>query len=184
MKQTDIMNVIQKPVSEVIPYENNPRRNAQAVHDVAESIRRYGFQQPLVIDREGVIVVGHTRFLAAKELELDTVPCVVSRLTDEQNRAYRLVDNKTAEGAEWDFAKLEAELDSLDFGGFDFGFKTADQYFDHILNDEFATRDAQSDRFAVTFHFPSDSKATVDDYLKAHGKESLEKMMLEAMKDA
>lgn len=113
MKQTDIMNVILKPIPEITPYENNPRRNAQAVHDVAESIKRYGFQQPLVIDREGVIVVGHTRFLAAKELGLDTVPCVVSQLTGEQNRAYRLVDNKTAEGAAWDFDKLAEELSDI-----------------------------------------------------------------------
>lgn len=113
MNQTGILNVIPKPISKITPYENNPRRNAQAVHDVAESIKRYGFQQPLVIDREGVIVVGHTRFLAAQELGLDTVPCVVSQLSDEQNRAYRLVDNKTAEGAAWDFDKLAEELSDI-----------------------------------------------------------------------
>lgn len=178
------MEVIWKSPSEIKPYENNPRRNAQAVHDVAESIRRYGFQQPIVIDEAGVIVAGHTRHLAAQELGLSSVPCVVSMLTDEQNRAYRLVDNKTAELSEWDFAKLEAELGQLDFGGFDFGFQTADQYFDHMLNDDFSTLDTKSDRFSITFHFPSDSKALVDKYLKKNGKAELEGMILEVMRNA
>lgn len=108
------MNVQEIAVSELIPYENNPRNNLLAVDAVAESIRNFGFKVPIVIDSENVIVCGHTRLMAAKKLGLDKVPCIVADdLTDEQIKAFRLADNKTAELAEWDFSKLEAELAEL-----------------------------------------------------------------------
>ena len=108
------MNVQEIAVSELIPYENNPRNNLGAVDAVAESIRNFGFKVPIVIDSENVIVCGHTRLMAAKKLGLDKVPCIVADdLTDEQIKAFRLADNKTAELAEWDFSKLEAELAEL-----------------------------------------------------------------------
>lgn len=117
------MNVQEIAVSELIPYENNPRNNLLAVDAVAESIRNFGFKVPIVIDSENVIVCGHTRLMAAKKLGLDKVPCIVADdLTDEQIKAFRLADNKTAELAEWETDKLQKELseineiDMLDFG--------------------------------------------------------------------
>ncbi len=85
------------PISAVKPYEKNPRKNENAVNGVAESIKKFGFQQPLVIDKDGVIVAGHTRYKAALQLGLDTVPCVrANDLTPEQIKAYRILDNKSA----------------------------------------------------------------------------------------
>lgn len=117
------MQIVEKKLAELQPYENNPRKNDNAVEYVAESIKRYGFKQPIVVDKDGVIVAGHTRYLASIELGLDTVPCLVADdLTEEQIKEYRLIDNKVAEYSSWDFNLLEEELDGLDFGAFDFGF--------------------------------------------------------------
>ena len=112
------------------PYENNPRKNLDAIDAVANSLRRFGWQQPIVIDKDNVIVAGHTRYEAAKRLGLGKVPCKRAEdLTEEQIKAYRLADNKTSELAGWDFDKLEKELDELaDFNMEDFGF-TADEGF-------------------------------------------------------
>lgn len=118
------MDIIMKDIREIHPYEKNPRKNDAAVQYVAESIRQFGFKVPIVIDRSGVIVAGHTRFKAAKKLKLESVPCIVADdLTDEQIKAFRLADNKVAEKAEWDFDLLSSELDDLfDFDMKDFGF--------------------------------------------------------------
>lgn len=105
------MEIIIKGIDEIRPYENNPRVNDGAVGAVAESIREFGFQQPIVVDRDGVIIAGHTRYKAAQKLGMTEVPVVVAdNLTDEQVKAYRLADNKTGELAEWDFSALEEEL--------------------------------------------------------------------------
>lgn len=95
-------------------YDNNPRNNDGAVDAVAKSIREFGFKVPVVVDTNNVIVCGHTRVKAARELGMETVPCIIANdLTPEQIRAFRLADNKTAELAGWDFAKLEQELAAL-----------------------------------------------------------------------
>ena len=111
-------------LSELKPYDNNPRNNAHAVDAVAESIREFGFKVPIIIDRNNVIVAGHTRYLAAAQLGLEEVPCIIADdLTDEQVKAFRLADNKTAELSEWNFDMLEDELAgiSLDMSLFGFG---------------------------------------------------------------
>lgn len=127
-------------IEDVKPYENNPRNNDEAVKYVANSIREFGFQQPLVVDSEGVLIVGHTRLKAAKELGLQSVPVVVaSDLTDEQVRAYRLADNKTGEKAFWDFGKLDLELgevDWIDMNMEDFGFSTLSFIDSHVDDEE------------------------------------------------
>lgn len=118
------MDIKELKLSEVKPYEKNPRKNDNAVKYVAESIKEFGFKVPLVIDRNGVIVAGHTRYKAAKHLKMKTVPCLVADdLTDEQVRAFRLADNKVAEQAEWDGDLLDEELaDILDIDMSMFGF--------------------------------------------------------------
>lgn len=115
-------------IEDITPYENNPRRNDDAVNYVAESIKHFGFKQPIVIDRNNVIVAGHTRYKAAKKLRKRLVPCIIADdLTDEQIKAYRLADNKVAELSEWDFEILDLELDGiLDIDMTDFGFEFDD----------------------------------------------------------
>lgn len=128
------MTIIEKKTSELKEYANNPRNNAAAVQAVAESIKQFGFKVPIVIDKDGVIIAGHTRKKAAETLGLEVVPCIVADdLTPEQVQAFRLADNKTGELAEWDFNKLEAELFNLqDTDMSVFGFEdeviTADEF--------------------------------------------------------
>ena len=122
------MNIIDVNVDELKPYEQNPRNNKEAVKYVANSIKEFGFRVPLVIDTDFVIVCGHTRYEAAKQLEMETVPCLIADdLTDEQIKAFRLADNKTAEVAEWDFSLLETEMSEIfDIDMSDFGFNMQD----------------------------------------------------------
>lgn len=118
------MQIIDKKVTDLIPYDKNPRRNEEAVQYVKESISQFGFKVPIIIDKDNVIVAGHTRLLGAKELGLETVPCIVADdLTEEQVKAFRLADNKVSEFSQWDFELLEQELDDiLDLNMSDFGF--------------------------------------------------------------
>lgn len=108
------MDIIEMPIAEIIPYENNPRKNDGAIEAVANSIKEFGFKVPIIIDKDNVIVAGHTRLKAAEKLGLESVPVIkADDLTDEQIKAFRLADNKTAELAEWDFSALEEELERL-----------------------------------------------------------------------
>jgi len=108
------MIVKNEKIEKIKPYKNNPRKNAAAVKQVAESISQYGFQQPIVVDKKHVIIVGHTRYFAAKDLGLKTVPVVVAdKLTPKQVKAYRIADNKTHEYSDWDFELLKDELEGL-----------------------------------------------------------------------
>ena len=109
------MQIIEMAVKDLKPYEKNPRKNDEAVKYVAESIRRFGFNVPIVIDKDNTIVCGHTRWKASKQLKLKTVPCIMKDdLTDEQIRAYRLADNRVAEKAEWDLELLDTELAEIE----------------------------------------------------------------------
>ncbi len=122
------MKIEMRPIAEVKPYEQNPRLNDDAVEAVAESIRRFGFRQPIVVDGDGVIVCGHTRWKAAQKLGLEKVPVHVARdLTPEQVRAYRIADNKTAELAEWNMELLPIELAELQDAGVDWSLLGFDQ---------------------------------------------------------
>ena len=108
------MLINQLPLNAIRPYENNPRKNDKAVETVARSLEQYGFQQPIVVDKNNIIVVGHTRYRAAKQLNLSTVPVLVAAdLTDEQIKAYRIMDNKSNENSHWDDNKLFDELKEL-----------------------------------------------------------------------
>ncbi len=115
------MDVVNRPVGELIPYEKNAKKHdRRQIANVAESIRQYGFVQPVVVDRDGVIVIGHCRVLAAKKLGMAEVPCVsVEDLTPEQVNALRIEDNKANESP-WDLGLLAEELPELDLSGFEF----------------------------------------------------------------
>lgn len=114
------MKVVNRDISSIKPYENNPRQNKDAVESVAKSIKEFGFRQPIVVDSESIIIVGHTRYLAALKLGLKKVPVhVATDLTSEQVSAYRIADNKTGEEAQWNYELLPLELDSLTSTDFD-----------------------------------------------------------------
>ena len=119
-------------MDEITPYENNPRINDNAISKVVESISEFGFTNPILLDNNNIIIAGHTRYEAAKVLGLDEVPCIyLDDLSEEQIKAYRLVDNKTSEFAGWDFEALSKELasigDSVDMACFDF-----DEMFENV----------------------------------------------------
>lgn len=130
------MQIQMVSISDIIPYENNPRKNADAVQYVKNSIEQFGFKIPMVLDAENVIVCGHTRFLAAQELGMTEVPCTYADdLTEEQIKAFRLADNKTAELSVWDFERLTLELEELpDIDMAEFGFNNL-QVGDLDVND-------------------------------------------------
>jgi len=119
------MQIVMRKTSEIVPYERNPRKNENAVDAVAESIRQFGFKVPIVLDKDNVIIAGHTRLKAAEKLGLEEVPTITADdLTPEQVKAFRLADNKTGELAGWDFMLLDEEL--LELGDIDmtaFGFE-------------------------------------------------------------
>ena len=150
------MKVEAKLIDEIKPYENNPRDNDDAVDAVANSIKEFGWQQPIVVDNEGVIIAGHTRYKAAKKLGLKHVPVIVAdNLTPDQVKAYRLADNKTAELADWDMDLLNDELDQIrNIDMSDFGFDELDD--DQIDtepkvddNEELSLDDFGDDKFEV-----------------------------------
>ena len=119
------MEIIEKSLEELKPYEKNPRRNDEAVEYVKNSIEEFGFKVPIVIDKDGVIVAGHTRYKAAQELGMKTVPAIVADdLTPSQIKAFRIADNKVAERADWDNTLLGEELGEIlgEFDMTDFGF--------------------------------------------------------------
>ena len=113
-------------IEDLVPYENNPRNNDGAVEYVANSIKKFGFKVPLVVDKNNVIVTGHTRYKASKQLGLKEVPCIIADdLTDKQIQAFRIADNKTNDMAEWNDDLLAVELkdvlDDIDMTDFGFG---------------------------------------------------------------
>lgn len=133
------MNITDIRTCDLKPYENNPRLNEDAVDLVAASIDEFGFKQPIVVDKDLIIIAGHTRWKAAQKLGLETVPCIqADDLTPAQVKAYRLADNKVAEAAQWDLDALQLELEELDNMDFDmepFGFET-ETFDEQIAEDD------------------------------------------------
>lgn len=118
------MEIVYKKLKDLVPYDKNPRYNDEAVNFVANSIKEFGFKVPIVVDKNNVIVAGHTRYKASEKLGLKEVPTIVADdLTEEQVKAYRLADNKVSERSTWNFELLDQELDDiLDINMEDFGF--------------------------------------------------------------
>lgn len=126
------MEIVNLNIDELMPYRNNPRRNDEVVEKVAASIKEFGFKVPVVVDRNNVIVAGHTRLKAAKLLGIDTIPCIIADdLNEEQIKAFRLADNKVGEFADWDYEMLLSELDDIDtdIDMTDFGFEMEKKNF-------------------------------------------------------
>lgn len=138
------MKIVEKNIDEIYPYENNPRFNERAVEPLAKSIIRFGFKQPIVIDKNDVIVCGHTRLKAAQKIGLKTVPCVVADdLTEKQIKAYRLADNKIAELSTWNKEFLDIELEDIanDEDMLDFGFADVNIDMPIELDDEITSKE-------------------------------------------
>ncbi|MDD3538383.1 MAG: ParB N-terminal domain-containing protein, partial [Eubacteriales bacterium] len=114
------MQITNMKITEITPYERNPRNNDNAVEAVAASIREFGWRAPIVVDKDRVVICGHTRLKAAKRLGLEEVPVhIAADLTPEQIQAYRIADNKTGEIAEWNFDLLPLEIRELQEADFD-----------------------------------------------------------------
>ena len=143
------MDIVQKKLSEIVPYAKNAKKHdKKQIANVAESIKQYGFVQPVVIDRDGVIVIGHCRAEAAKKLGMKTVPCVcVDDLTPEQVNALRLVDNKSNE-SDWDFDLLKDELPELDLSAFDFDWGLPENSTEEVVEDEATEVDKDAEPMA------------------------------------
>lgn len=172
------MEIIVKKIEEIIPYENNPRRNDEAVDYVAKSIKEFGFKVPIIIDKDNVIVTGHTRLKAAKKLGFKEVPCIMADdLSDEQIKAFRLADNKVGEFSEWDIDLLNVELDNIfniDMNNFGFNFdlepleNELDRNDDEIEKKEYQVK--------LTFKEPKDFKKIEDnlrEYLEKVGADNI-----------
>lgn len=143
------MQIIQKKLADIVPYANNTKKHDETqIKNVAESIKKYGWVQPIVIDDERTIVIGHCRALAAEKLGIEEVPCVVvSDLTEDEINALRIVDNKTNESP-WDFDLLSAELPEIDLSDFEFDF-------------DFSEKDFSPDDFDEDFSLPNGEKPEI-----------------------
>lgn len=136
------MNIVYKKINEIIPYEKNPRKNDEAVEYVKESISQFGFKVPIVIDKNNIVVTGHTRLKASKKLGYKEVPCIIADdLSDEEIKAFRLADNKVSEKAEWDFDLLNEEMEDIfNIDMEEFGFEFYDEELEHEKNQESTQR--------------------------------------------
>lgn len=152
------MNIIEKNINELKEYTNNPRNNDEAVEPVANSIKEFGFKVPIIIDKDNVIIAGHTRLKAAKKLKLKTVPCIIADdLNEEQIKAFRLADNKVSEIATWDLDLLNIELDNIlniDMEMFDFNLSIEE------IPDELERDIETNEKFIIKITFD-----TYDDWL-------------------
>lgn len=156
------MRVQDTDISKIKPYKNNPRDNSEAIGEVVKSIKAYGFQQPIVVDKDGIIIVGHTRYEAAKSLGLKTVPVVwASNLNEQQVKGYRLADNKTNDYSVWDNKKLLQELQDIDEDIYT-GFKES-SIFEDVLDESDNSPVTENDK-GVTYKvsFSTQNKEVFD----------------------
>lgn len=136
------MEIVMRKVSELTPYEKNAKtHDAKQIANVANSIKRFGWQQPIVIDEQGVVVIGHCRLMAAKKLKMKEVPVTVaSGLTEDEIKELRIADNKTNESP-WDLKLLAEDIEGLDFEGFDLDFgidgEVGGVTSDEVVEDDF-----------------------------------------------
>lgn len=150
------IEITMRKIEELTPYENNPRNNDMAVDAVAESIKQFGFKNPVIIDKDGVIVAGHTRYKAAKKLGITDIPCISANdLSDEQIKAFRLADNKTAELAEWDEDLLGKEMSGIiNIDMSQFGFSVGEDELGEEVQDDKYTLKVKIPQYEITGDCP------------------------------
>jgi ParB-like chromosome segregation protein Spo0J len=181
------MEIKMVKVDDLKPYENNPRFNDDAVKYVANSIKEFGFKVPMVIDKNNVIVTGHTRYKACLELGIKEVPCVVADdLTEEQINAFRLVDNKTSEFSLWNYELLSEEL--ADFEDIDLNLYNLKEEKNSILDllaEEGLNKVKEGEPEVFSISFVDDEKRieVLKDYARDNGKAELNKLFFEVIKE-
>lgn len=150
------ISIVMRRIDDLTPYENNPRNNDMAVDAVAASIQQFGFKNPVIIDRDGVIVAGHTRYKAAKKLGIAEIPCVrADDLSDEQIKAFRIADNKTAELAEWNEDLLGKEMQGIiNIDMRQFGFDIGEDELGGALEDDKYTMKVDIPQYEITGECP------------------------------
>lgn len=174
------LKILNKKISDLKEYKNNPRINDDAVEYVKKSIEEFGYKVPIVIDKNNVIIAGHTRLKALKELGIKNVECVIADdLTPEQANAFRLADNKVSEASSWDWDKLDEELKKItDIDMEEFDFNLEDNFIDEMY-DNFSKDKVTDDRVSITFVFNKEDGKVINDYIKENGKEELTKKIIE-----
>ena len=172
------MEIVMRKVSELTPYEKNAKtHDAKQIANVANSIKRFGWQQPIVIDENGVVVIGHCRLMAAKKLKLKEVPVTVaSGLTEDEIKELRIADNKTNESP-WDLGLLAEDIEGLDFEGFDLDFNLGKDHQDYIDSffDEQPTAPAQKsnpDELQYVVYCPKEKQEQFEQHLANAGLHS------------
>lgn len=150
------IEIVMRKIGELKPYENNPRHNDMAVDAVAASIQQFGFKNPVIIDKDGVIVAGHTRYKAAKKQGITDIPCIsADDLSDEQIKAFRLADNKTAELAEWDEDLLGKEMQGIiNIDMSQFGFSVGEDELGEEMQDDKYTLKVKIPQYEITGECP------------------------------
>lgn len=150
------ISIVMRRIDDLTPYENNPRNNDMAVDAVAASIQQFGFKNPVIIDRDGVIVAGHTRYKAAKKLGIAEIPCVrADDLSDEQIKAFRIADNKTAELAEWNEDLLGKEMQGIiNIDMSQFGFDIGEDELGGAIEDDKYTMKVNIPQYEITGECP------------------------------
>ena len=175
--------IIWKNIDDLKPYEHNAKEHDETqVKNLAKSIEKYGWQNPVLIDKDNVIIAGHGRVLGAKELGLTEVPCIYADdLTEEQVKEYRIVDNKLTESA-WLDDELSFELEELDLSEFDLDFDVDEEFNEQLLeymqNDTFADIENNLETFGVTFQFPKKYEKDVKEFIQNKTKDYLVKIMI------
>lgn len=169
------IEIVMRKIGELKPYENNPRHNDMAVDAVAASIQQFGFKNPVIIDKDGVIVAGHTRYKAAKKLGITDIPCIsADDLSDEQIKAFRLADNKTAELAEWDEDLLGKEMQGIiNIDMSQFGFSVGEDELGEEMQDDKYTLKVKIPQYEITGECPEISdmldSSKAEEYKKNFG---------------
>lgn len=172
------------PINEIRPYENNPRLNDDAVEAVRKSMEQCGYIAPIVVDENNVVLAGHTRLKALKEMGVKECEVLkVEGLSDDEKRKYRLLDNKTNELALWDFDALADELEWLDFDDLELDWDVCDtDFIDELLSDGVeGCNKIEPPYFSVTFTFDKALKDKWDDFVDAYGKEAVQSIIEKAI---
>lgn len=178
----DKIQVVYVDIDNIKGYANNAKRHPQEqIEQIKKSIELYGMNDPIALWKNNEIIAGHGRLQACIELGMKQVPCFfLNNLSDKERREYMLVHNQTTMNSGWDFEKLDAELEELDFDGFDFGFDQDAQDLLDFMSDEFATGGkADFDSFSISLLFDIQDKPLFDQYIKENGKKELCKLVRE-----
>lgn len=183
------MNIINVKVDDLKPYENNPRFNDDAVEYVAKSIKDFGFKVPLVIDKNNVIVAGHTRYKASIELGLKEVPCIVADdLNEKQIKLFRLADNKVSENSLWDYELLDEEIEkiiNIDLEKYGFLVDSdAVDFVDRMMGQGVGGSSYETELDNITISFEKEYEEEIKEVIADVGKQEIVDRVIEKIKES